>query len=87
MKTREELRNARERGFLELDKPSAFYEYRGRFTDELLKPSITLCAGVVVHVHKVYNRGKAALLCHIDDSGKVWWSWTHAEPEYGEKSK
>ena len=75
--TRDSLVAARKSGVWTLRKDSEFY-LRRREDDDLKRPGMVLKAGTVVHVHKVYRRGRAALLCYIDRTGKVWWSWTHA---------
>lgn len=75
-----DLRLAHKRGYLTLEKASAFKmkRYYGG-SDDLYGPQMVLKAGTVVHVVKVYRRGRAALLQYIDTTGKVWWSWTHAK--------
>jgi len=74
----EDLRRAKELGHWTLDNDSQFRLRRHYDTDSLHPPNLILKAGTVVHVVKVYRRGQAALLSHIDANGTVWWSWTHA---------
>jgi len=76
--TQADLRKAKYDGVWKLEKDSAFYSKRYRDTENLKSPLMVLPSGTVVHVEKVYRRGRAALLCHIDQNGNVWWSWTHA---------
>ena len=76
--TQEDLRRAHRAGVWMVEKPSAFFLNCGRLTGDLFGPRITLKPRTFVFVSKVYRRGRAALLCYIDKSGKVWWSWTHA---------
>lgn len=85
--TQEQLRNAREAGVWTVDKDSAFYMHRSPDSSFLRRPSVVVKAGTVVHVHKVYRRGRAALLCYMDRTGKVWWSWTHATKYEPKKEK
>ena len=76
--TQADLREALRLGYWTVEKDSAFYIKRYYDSGDLKRPSVVVKAGTVVHVNKVYRRGRAALLCYIDRSGKVWWSWTHA---------
>ena len=76
--TQADLREALRLGYWTIERNSEFYIKRYYISGELKRPGMVLKAGTLVHVNKVYRRGRAALLCYIDTSGKVWWSWTHA---------
>jgi hypothetical protein len=76
--TQGDLRVADRTGVWTLERDALFYLRRYHDTDQLKGPGMVLKAGTHVHVEKVYRRGRAALLCYIDRTGKVWWSWTHA---------
>ncbi len=76
--TQQDLRDARKAGVWQLWKDAQFRITRHRDTDDLKPPSVVIKAGTFVYVEKVYRKGRAALLCYIDKTGKVWWSWTHA---------
>jgi hypothetical protein len=78
MISQEDLRNAKKVGVWTLKKDTQFRLKRNYETDDLKMPCVVIKEGTVVHVDKVYCRGRAALLCYIDRTGKVWWSWTHA---------
>lgn len=75
--TQADLRDAKKAGVWILRNDSMFYLNR-RENDDLKRPGMVIKAWTPVHVEKVSRRGRAALLCYIDRSGKVWWSWTHA---------
>ena len=75
--TMQDLREAKERGEWTLKRDSLFY--LRRYGDDLKRPGVVIKAGTVVAVEKVYRRGRAALLRYVDITGKVWWSWTHAQ--------
>ncbi len=76
--TQSDLREAKQRGTWILSKDSEFYIKRLRESDYLKRPAVVIKEGTIVHVEKVWRRGRAALLRYVDRSGKTWWSWTHA---------
>lgn len=78
--TMQQLREANRLGRYQLPEPQAFY--LNKYGDELKRPMVTVNAGVVVEVVKVYRRGRAAMLKYTDKTGKEWWSWEHASPPY-----
>lgn len=59
-------------------RPRAFYLRRCSVTDELRPPQMIVKKGTTVFVKKVWRRGRAALVCYLDRTGKAWWAWIHA---------
>lgn len=77
--TPDDLLKAKLHGTFTLTNDTLFFLNRNIESGDLKAPVVIIKENTVVFVHKTYRKGRAALLCYIDKSGKVWWSWKHAE--------